>query len=407
MATVKRSKEIFDAIRVILLESEGGDKRLNYSMLYDKVNDKLKKQKGKGISNRDFDSVIQASVKEKRLLRTEDPEAKSKVKPVYFSLTQKALKRYQQDFLGFDEVKDKRRKLFQLLLIYEICKGSRVYIRGDNDLDKFLKSVFLSRSDLKISRKSTDSDTHKTFITFHPLNDMEVSKWQKHDYKGIGKIPRCILGTRGRTQYTVGLPGFTIEEIFRYADDQTLFYFNGPWFHPSSIFSDARFSIEEIRDTFGLFEKTHLIKPFSITKDASMQSELLHELQGRYFVADKRLQTLSHLVWKLYQEKLSILESKYMGRSFDERDREWLLYVLGKWATERLIQEWDDRRSVHTFNEEGIEIKAGRWNTESDYDRVREVAFNDKVNELVEKFRPVLEEYDLPLSYIRTLLSIS
>jgi hypothetical protein len=408
LAQVRHRKDIFDAIRSVLLE-HGTEQKLNYSALYHKVSDRLKETKQKGISRRDFDSEIKLAVQEKKLIRTENKDSKSKVKPVYFSLTENALKQYHQDFLGINEVKDRRRKLFQLLLIYEVSKGSRAYISGDKDFDKFLKSFSLSRQNLKIATRRTSSNSDKTVITFHPLNGLSVTKYQKHDRKGIGKKPRCILGARGRTQYSVDLPGFTIEEIFQYAEEQTMIHMGLP-FHPSTIFSDVQLSVEEIRATFDIFEKSQLIKPFSINNPDDIEPILLRKLKGRYFIADKRLQALGQSVWDLYNEKLNVLQIKYIARSFDDKDRSWLRYIVGEWPAATLMQEWEDFQdfqSTHTYDEEGIEIMDKRRETLSSFDRVREIEFNAKIDELIKKYRPVLEEYGLPLSYIRTMLSIS
>jgi hypothetical protein len=153
-----------------------------------------------------------------------------------------------------------------------------------------------------------------------------------------------------------------------------------------------------------------LIKPFSINNPDDIEPILLRKLKGRYFIADKRLQALGQSVWDLYNEKLNVLQIKYIARSFDDKDRSWLRYIVGEWPAATLMQEWEDFQdfqSTHTYDEEGIEIMDKRRETLSSFDRVREIEFNAKIDELIKKYRPVLEEYGLPLSYIRTMLSIS
>jgi hypothetical protein len=251
-----------------------------------------------------------------------------------------------------------------------------------------------------------------------------VTKHQKYEPLGIGKIPRCILGARGRTKYTVILPGFTVDEILRYVGDQT----STP-FHPSSVFSGARFSIEEIRGTFNLFEKTQLIKPF-VTRNTGNIETVPRELNERYFIADERLRRLGQFIWDLYKEKLSILETKYYDGSFDDRDGAWLQNIVGMWKAMDLIQMWEYSREMEDsfligprrFNEEGIEIKDEyrenqiknayqKKKIRSSFNKTRETEFDAKVDakadELMEQFGPVLEEYGLPRSYIQVALSIS
>jgi hypothetical protein len=284
-------------------------------------------------------------VEEKRLARIEDKESKSKVKPVYFSLTETSLKQYQHDFLGIDEVKNRRRKLFQLLFLYEMCAGSK---------------------------------------KIHTLG----------------------------TSYSRNLPGFTLQEIYQYPEQQRLFYpriiADVPWFHYSTIFTHIQFEIDEIKDALKHLEKVHLIKPLPLTNNSNSNQNLPAELQTRYYISDNRLQVLIHIVWNLYKQKISILETKYLQGTFTDNDRIWLTYIHGKESTRRLIEEWEDRRSRRTFSEQEMEIKNGQLVlAERGYSRIREVEFNMKVEELMKKYIPLLDEYNLPVSYIRTILSIS
>jgi hypothetical protein len=115
---------------------------------------------------------------------------------------------------------------------------------------------------------------------------------------------------------------------------------------------------------------------------------------------------LMELVWSLYKEKLSILETKYQIETFNNDDRSWLSYLLGIRNTEKVMQEWKDRRRERSINEDAIEIRAGRLVlTKRSYTQMREMEFKVKVDELLERCLPVLREYDLPDSLVRTILS--
>ena len=186
MSRLRRGKEIFSAITYVLQNNE-----LQESTLFRKVNNRLKESKGKGISRRDFTKVAELSVKEGRLGRREDKQSKTKVKPVYYFLIESYLKKYQRyDFVEIDQEKDRQRKLFQLLLLFETNVG-RIVCIGD--------------------------------------------KWH---------------------------PGFTPQEILRYAEKQLYIFGKVPWFHHSCIFTHIKFDSKEIDEAVRTLEKNRSIEPF-------------------------------------------------------------------------------------------------------------------------------------------------
>ena len=78
--------DVFEAIKVSLLEDNNNN--LNYSKLYEKVNEKLKLSRNKPkvkLSTRDFGSEINILLNEGLLIRRPDDKSKNKIKPVYFS----------------------------------------------------------------------------------------------------------------------------------------------------------------------------------------------------------------------------------------------------------------------------------------------------------------------------------
>ena len=323
MSRLKRGKEIFSAIDYILQKDE-----LQVSTLFREVNDRLKKSKGKGISNRDFRKEVELSLREGRLGRREDKQSKTYVKPVYYFLTESYLKKYQRyDFVEIDQEKDRQRKLFQLLLLYETNVG-RIVCIGD--------------------------------------------KWH---------------------------PGFTPQEILRYAKKQLYIFGKVPWFHHSCLFTHIKFDSKEIDEAIRILEKNRSIVPFSLTHNHRQSPEV------RYRLSDK-LRDLMHLVWSLYNEKLSIVEAKYMIETLNNDDRTWLSYLLGRRNTEKVMQEWKDRRRDNSINEDAIEITAGRLVlAKRKYVQIGEMEFKMKVDELLERCLPILSEYGLPDSLIRTILS--
>jgi hypothetical protein len=154
-----------------------------------------------------------------------------------------------------------------------------------------------------------------------------------------------------------GHPGFTPQEILRYAEKQLASYGKVLWFHPSSIFTHMKFEIKEIDEAVRTLEKNRSIEPFSLTKESYSGPGQPPKI--RYRISDK-LRGLMQLIWSLYQEKLGILKTKYLVGTFNDDDETLLLYLLGRRNTEKLMQEWKDTCRDRYINEEAIEIKDGR-----------------------------------------------
>src|SRR5919197_1410163 len=110
---ISHKGDVFEAIKGSLLEDDNNN--LNYSKLYEKVNEKLKLSRNKPrvkLSTRDFGSEINILLNEGLLIRRQDDKSKNKIKPVYFSLTKKAIKQHQFDVLGISAEKESRIKLY-------------------------------------------------------------------------------------------------------------------------------------------------------------------------------------------------------------------------------------------------------------------------------------------------------
>ena len=159
-------QDIFEAIKDSLLEVENNN-NLNYSKLYEKVNEKLKlsrnKQKVK-LSTRDFGSEIKILLDEGLLIRIQDDKSKNKIKPVYFSLTKKAIKQHKFDVLGISPEKENRRKLYHLLFFYQAFSPMRRISK--KQLDEILSRIPEQERDLVI-----ESHVHSTGTNFY-TNDL-------------------------------------------------------------------------------------------------------------------------------------------------------------------------------------------------------------------------------------------
>ena len=159
--------DVFEAIKDSLLEENDND--LNYSKLYEKVNDKLRLSRNNPtgmLSTRDFGSEISILLNEGVLVRRQDDKSKNKIKPVYFSLTNEAIKQHQFDVLGISQEKEDLRKLYHLLLFYQVSSPMRRISK--KQLDEILSRISATEKDLVISEAAS--------LQWHKLygNDLQV-----------------------------------------------------------------------------------------------------------------------------------------------------------------------------------------------------------------------------------------
>ena len=277
----------------------------------------------------------------------------------------------------------------------------------------FTRVAKLSVEEGRLGRKEDKQSRAKVKPVYYFLTESYLKKYQRYDFVeidqekdrqrmlfqllilyeiNVGRIIR--IGDRGH-------PGFTPQEILRHAEKQLASYGNIPWFHPSCIFTHMKFEIKEIEEAVSTLEKNRSIEQFSLTKERYSGHGQLPEI--RYRISDK-LRGLMQLVWSLYQEKLGILANKYLVGTFNDDDETLLLYLHRRRNTEKLMQEWKDTSRDRYINEEAIEMKDGRLVLAKSI-QIRETEFKVKVDKLLERYLPLLNEYGLPESFIRTILS--
>ena len=331
-------------------------------------------------------------------------------------LTDYTKKEYQHELLGIDEEKERKKKLFHLLFFYEASKAGQISFLGDQQFDDFLKSLSLTRDDLKVSNIETD-DISESFIRYQSLKGIEISKYERRGPPSNAAIRERLeelgIADKDIILYNVTIPGFSIEEIFQYhqkninkqklASSTPLPAWVSPEEHESSvysphalgIFSHIEFGYGEIKRVLTEFEKVDLIRQisFSNVRDTSKSDITKHK---RFILADERILTLSGVVWELYREKLSTLEIRHHSGQFSSEDISMLRYLFGDENVGRIIRGWKlDQR----LNEENEDSKEGNSKPDKEIRRgltqIDQIKHNMLVQLLIKKYKTILQQYDL------------
>ena len=408
---------IFNAIADTLLEQKGkGGTGLNYNTLFRKVKEKM----GREISPRDFSSEVKLLVEEKKIQRTEDKDSKLKIKPVFFSVTETTKKEYQQEYLGIDEGKERRRKLLHLLFFYEDSKAGKITYSSEREFDYFLKSVSLSRQDLEVSNSIETGDSSDSVIHYHAVKRIRISKYERKGPPSTVAIRERIeelgISNRDLVSYDVTLPGFTLEEIFQYHKKNTeklrsalstpLPSWISPEEHESSvyspenlpIFSHMEFGFGEIKMAFIEFEKYGLIKQILLSDDKVNLNSDIPNSQKRFIIADEKLRTLSESIWGFYCEKLSRVDLQVHSDKFSIGNGSLLRYLFGDENVNRMTRRRKPDRQSEGYNsnsdnedstaEPDKEIQKG-------FNQINQTKHNMLVHLLIKKHRSLLQRYGL------------
>ena len=146
-------------------------------------------------------------LKEGLLHRRIDDKSKNKIKPVYFSLTKRALKQHQFDVLGISQEKQNRLKLYYLLFFYQAV--SLIRRISKKQLDEILSNIPTQEKDLVIESHSYTVGTNFTQTIYKPVK-----------YTQIQKIELSGVGPRGKNAvlYYYRLLAFSEDEIMGYLE---------------------------------------------------------------------------------------------------------------------------------------------------------------------------------------------
>ena len=363
---ISHKLDVFEAIRDSLLEVDNNE--LNYSKLYKNVNEKLKLFRNKPsvtLSTRDFDSEITILLEEGLLHRRTDDESKNKIKPVYFSLTKRAIKQHQFDILGISREKQNRLKLYHLLFFYQALSPIRQISK--KQLDEILSSIPAQEKDLVI-----ESHVHTVGFT--------QTIYKPVKYAQIQKTELSRVGPRGKTavSYSYRSLAFSEDEIMEYlekSNDERLVPF------VSSIDFGKQQVGKQFRKAFDNLRRQHLIRGVE---------DIFGKL--RFIVSDDTLRDLIDKIWAIHEIELIILYRKmdYLEEP-NTRERQWLERVFGKEEAGRMI----NRANLKRLSVSGDDKKVNEMDNIEYVNNLE--GFKKYVNK---KYGKVIEEYGFPTDLI-------
>jgi hypothetical protein len=363
-------EDVFEAIKMSLLEN---DNNLNYSKLYKKVNEKLKilREKSKvTLSTRDFDSEINVLLNEGLLIRRQDDKSKNKIKPVYFSLSKKAIKQHQFGVLGISREKENLRKLYHLLFFYQVFNPMRRISK--KQLDEILSRISVSEKDLVVDTHSHTVGTNFTQTIYKPVKYIQIQKTELSD---LGPSKRETAAF-----YSCRFLSFSEEEIKEYLEksnnDILVPYVNSIDFRKEEI-------EKQFRRAFGNLRDTRLI---SLIKDIFLG-------KTRYIFSDESLRDLISKIWNIHEYQLAILRNKMVCEAPDEIEKLFLERIFGKDEAGKIIGAANLKRQ--SISREDQKVKEARDDIENDNKIVEGIK-----RHVTNKYKKVIQEYDFPIDLI-------
>ena len=171
--------------------------RMHYSKIHSRVEQLLHHP----LSERQLAKNLSDMVYEK-LLNRDDPTGKRGSK-VYFSLTEKAKRKYNLKILGIDKKVEKRKSLYNLLVFFEVYK--RRPLLTEKQLARFLEQIGSSINGLeKVGETKLLDNIPET--SFKPIKGVEIIGLCQYDPKTESN----------KMWYYTAIPGFSIEEFMIY-----------------------------------------------------------------------------------------------------------------------------------------------------------------------------------------------
>jgi len=255
--------------------------------------------------------------KEGLLDRYEDKDSSKKIKPVSYSLTDNAKKKDSLNILRNDEVTQRYRSLYELLICFNQFK--KYEMLTDKQLDGFLGKIGCSRNDLKEHKIS------KAGIFYEPVNGVHIVKWTEDG---------SIIGTKDRL-YSISIPGFSVKEFILSLKKLKKGHNPRPFSSYPAV-SDIPFVLytnykeQEVRGAIDLLRKDGIIKVINDVFPGEM----------RYDIADENLKRFIKDVWLVhdYDFRLIIERLIYNNKPTDE-DKNYLKYFFGEKYAEKILAD--------------------------------------------------------------------
>jgi len=270
-----------------------------------------------------------------------------------------------------------------------------------------LKLVSLSKEVLKLVLTVEIPGGRGRFVYLQHIIGIEITKFEPGiDYKQIVEKTGAYSGIT----YNVTPPGFSFQEIMDYhikTIGRRLIDYSD-WH--MKVFGFTKFTQKELEEAFRQFKNAGLINVTSLMSGDRDDLKIPYHYI-RYTITDKRLRELIADVWKIYRDKPTRLFMKpFLGKELDEKDIQRLGYLFGESTAEKMSKKWKDRSIEHqnylkeknkanysnVREIERMDISAAFWMLSSDIKK--------QIQELNEKYKDVLEEYNFPLNLIQDFL---
>jgi hypothetical protein len=344
--------------------------RLNYSELYNKVKQLLRRE----ISHRDYHSCLKSMVDEKRLHRHEENEGKKKIATVYYSLTSTAKKESQFGILGIDSEKQKLRRLYQLLFFFLAIKPPNpISIRK---LDRGLSNISISRKDLIIESHFHIRATGYIETNYKPVNSY---KFRIVEYSDQG---------RKITHYYYKQLSFSLKDIIKHMKRQQKIPFDDiKQTPPINYIHFPEVTEEEIKKAMQKLRQENLIKPIQNTFDR-------YDRQISFIISDDSLLDLINKIWRIHDLQFERLRKKitYVEQP-SEKEKEWLKFEYGDNAASIFIHNASRFRK-------GFIMKNKKVNGDIARIQRRIEGLDDRINQRIlninNKYGNIIEKFDFP-----------
>jgi hypothetical protein len=293
-------------------------------------------------------------------------------KPVFYSLSDDAKRQRQLNLLGVSPKQILFRNIYEKIFFYEIYHTPLKVIGSEQELDRFLSEINMTRADLK----EIHSNNHKLEIAIK----YEQKRYADTDtlyYTGDSDIhitrteywEACkYYKNKYATEYTCTLPGISLKEFL------------------GNPFMGVRFESANVEETLSLLIKNGLIKPGIIFRG-----------DMRYMIADRDLRYLIHALSHILYREGEWLKHKW--NYFEEptrEEQERMNWLLGQQKAANIFRDaelsrYENKRKIkeRSHNKGIIEYRNNLEKTLKE----KESELNDAIKEVKENYNETIKKY--------------
>jgi hypothetical protein len=262
------------------------------------------------LSNRQLGRNLSFMV-DKKLLDRDDPTGRRGSK-VHFSLTEKGMREYGFKILGTDAEVQRRKRLYNLLIFFEVYKRSPLITR--RQLSQILNAIERPLNDFKVREIGTP---------YHIPGAILVSD-RYIDGVNILSIPKYDPRTKiKKMSYYPVVPGFSVEEFIEYhqllkCGKEPRPFQNFPSIIPFVVHTS--YTKNEVEEAVTLIKESALIR----------QIDPVFYGEKRYNIASEFLKQLFYTIWLVHMLDFHLLIFR-LSRRMRTRNI-WSLYCPRVWT---------------------------------------------------------------------------